>query len=120
MVIGVLAGAILGFLSGLGIGGGSFLIIWLTAVMGIPGEKAQSINLLFFLTAAGSVTWFRWRKGAVNFREILPAVIAGCLSAGVCTWLGSVLHPQLLKRAFGMLLLITGVRELFYRPRKAR
>ena len=45
-------GAILGFLSGLGVGGGSLLILWLTAVLGTEQRAAQGINLLFFLPAA--------------------------------------------------------------------
>ena len=39
---------ILGFLAGIGVGGGSLLILWLTLVLEMPQETARIINLLFF------------------------------------------------------------------------
>ncbi len=116
--VSVAAGILLGFLSGLGIGGGSLLILWLTMAVGLESGTAQTINLMFFLTAAGTVTLFRWHDGTLPFRQILPAAIAGCLSAGIFTLISQSIHPELLKKCFGVLLLFTGVRELFYRPRK--
>lgn len=116
--VSIAAGILLGFLSGLGIGGGSLLILWLTMAIGLEDSIAQTINLMFFLTAAGTVTIFRWRKGTLQFRQILPAAIAGCLSAGIFTLVAQHIHPEFLKKCFGVLLLFTGVRELFYRPRK--
>ena len=48
----IVVGTLLGFLSGLGIGGGSLLVLWLTAVLSMEQRMAQGINLLFFLPAA--------------------------------------------------------------------
>lgn len=116
----LVVGTVLGFLAGLGIGGGSLLILWLTMILGIPQETARSINLLFFLPAAIIVSAHRIKHGSVHVRSILPGIIAGCVCAGLFTLLGTVLDPQLLKKPFGLLLLFTGLRELFYRPRKAK
>lgn len=116
----LLIGALLGFLAGLGTGGGSLLLLWLTLVIGIDSELARTINLLFFLTAAGSVSILRLKKGTLHLKKILPGILAGCFSAAVFSVLGRHLDSVLLKKAFGVLLLFTGVRELFYRPRKAR
>ena len=116
----ILVGIILGFLAGLGVGGGSLLILWLTLVAGVSAPDARWINLVFFLTAAGSVSIFRWKKGALRIKKLLPAIIAGCIAAGLCSWLGTKIDQQILKKVFGGLLLFTGIRELFYRPRNAR
>ena len=109
--------SVLGFLSGLGTGGGSLLILWLTLVRGMDPRQARSINLLFFLPGAILATLLRRREG-VPFRKILPAVCAGCLSAA----LFSLLHVDtaLLQKFFGVLLLAAGTRELFYRPRERK
>ena len=40
---------VLGLLSGLGVGGGSLLILWLTLVCKIDYPVAKYMNLLFFL-----------------------------------------------------------------------
>ena len=113
-------GSLLGFLSGVGGGGGSLLILWLTLVVGMEHPTARILNLLFFIPSASIASLFRWRQGTLRIKKILPAIIAGCLCAGFFAWLSKSLDITLLKKLFGVLLLITGVRELFYRPKKAR
>ena len=112
-------GTVLGFLSGIGVGGGSLLVLWLTAVQNQPPELARSINLLFFLPAALIASFFRWRQGALNLKEIFPAVIAGCICAALFSWIGSMMDTDMLKKLFGILLIFTGIRELFYKKKKA-
>ena len=111
-------GTILGFLSGLGVGGGSLLILWLTLVLGWEQAAARSLNLLFFLPAAVVSCFFRWKQGAVNIRKILPAVIAGCIAVVLANFLGRNLDTEVLKKLFGGLLILTGLRELFYKPKR--
>ena len=118
--VAIIIGIFLGFLAGLGVGGGSLLILWLTLVLGIDAETARAINLMFFITAAGSVSFFRWRQGVLQIRVIIPAMISGCIAAMAFSVLSQWIDQTLVKRLFGSLLLITGFRELFYRPRKAR
>lgn len=118
--IAALVGILLGFLSGLGIGGGSLLMLWLTIVLDTPQEIARTINLLFFLPSAIIASIFRWQQGSLPLKKIWPSILVGCLSAGVFSYLGNLWDINILKRIFGGLLLFTGIRELFYRPRKAR
>ncbi len=106
-------GTVLGFLSGIGVGGGSLLMLWLTIAMEMPQAQARGINLLFFLPAALVSCIFRWKQGVLDWRAILPAVIAGCLSAAVFSWLGTVLNTVWIQKCFGVLLILTGLRELF-------
>lgn len=118
--VALLAGIVLGYLAGLGVGGGSLLILWLTLVLQIPNESARLINLMFFITAAGTVSLFRWKQGTLQLKKILPAILAGSIAAGVFSWIGLHLDAGLLKKLFGILLLFTGVRELLYRPRNCK
>lgn len=113
----LLVGTVLGYLSGLGIGGGSLLILWLTMVLGMDHGTARGINLLFFLPAASVACLFRWKQGAVKLKTILPAILAGCIAAGAGSWIGTHMDLELLKKLFGGLLILTGLRELLYRPR---
>ena len=116
----IVVGAILGLLSGLGVGGGSLLILWLTLIMKVPQEVARNINLLFFLPTALIASLFRWKKGNLNFKKILPAMLGGVIAAALFTWLSQHISSDALKMPFGVLLLVTGARELFYRPRNAK
>lgn len=112
--------AVLGFLSGLGVGGGSLLILWLTLIAQMPQDEARSINLLFFLPTALIASLFRWKKGNLQIKKIFPAIISGIAAAGLFTWLSRHISSDALRAPFGILLLVTGARELFYRPRKPR
>lgn len=111
---------ILGFLAGLGVGGGSLLMLWLTVIVGMEYPQARVINLLFFLPSALIATLFHRKQGRLNFKKILPAILLGCAAAALFSFIGNRINTDLLKKCFGGLLLLTGVRELFYRPRKAK
>ena len=114
-MISLLVGAVLGFLSGLGIGGGSLLILWLTLMQHTDPSTARGINLLFFLPCAGVALVFRRKQGTLPFRKILPAILTGALSALIFSLFSQNLDLNLLKKLFGGLLILTGLRELLYK-----
>ena len=116
----IIVSAVLGFLSGLGVGGGSLLILWLTLIAQMPQDEARSINLLFFLPTALIASLFRWKKGNLQIKKIFPAILSGIAAAALFTWLSRHISSDALRAPFGILLLVTGARELFYRPRKPR
>ena len=118
--IALVAGLITGFLAGIGVGGGSLLILWLTLVLHMDQSTARSINLLFFLFAAGTVSLFRWKQGTLNLKKLFPAILSGCVSAALFAYFSHQVDVDMMKKLFGILLLVTGIRELFYRPAKFR
>lgn len=113
----LIIGTALGFLAGIGVGGGSLLILWLTLVLGMDHPQARIINLLFFLPSAIVASFFRWKQGKLEIKKVLPAIIVGCIAAGVCSFLSSSMDIALLQKLFGGLLILTGIRELLYKPR---
>ena len=116
MLMSLLVGTLLGFLSGLGIGGGSLLILWLTLVLDLEHAAARSVNLLFFLPAALVACYYRKKQGTLDIKKMLPAIGAGCLGAILGTRIGGNLDTALLKKGFGVLLLVTGIREVLWKP----
>lgn len=114
----ILIGTLLGILSGLGTGGGSLLILWLTLGLGMEQPQARTINLLFFIPSAVIACLFRWKQGRLDMKKVLPAIIAGSIASGLFTFLSRDMDTGLLQKLFGGLLLLTGVRELLYKPRK--
>lgn len=118
--VALTAGVILGFLAGLGVGGGSLLILWLTLVLGMDAPQARCINLLFFLPAAFLSCFLRRKKGLPPLKKLLPGILAGGAGAALFTFLGVAADPHALRKPFGILLIATALRELFYRPRKPR
>lgn len=110
--LNLLVASALGFLSGLGIGGGSLLIIWLTLVCKVDYQAAKYINLMFFIPSALIATAIRIAQKRISFRQVIPAAIAGCAAAAFFTVLSSTWNTDLLRKLFGGLLLCTSIREL--------
>lgn len=110
-------GCVLGLLAGLGVGGGSLLILWLSLVVGLEHSEARAINLLFFIPSAIIASIFRWRQGKLDLRTVLPAILSGCISAALFSLLSKQMDTGILKKLFGILLLSTGLKELLYKPK---
>lgn len=116
----VIVGSALGFLTGMGVGGGSLLILWLTLVLGADQAAARGINLLFFLPASAICCGFRLRQGTLDPKKCLPAILSGCAAAVVGSLIAARMDTEALRRPFGIVLLLTGLRELTYRPHRRR
>lgn len=114
----ILISVIFGFLAGIGVGGGSLLMMYLTLLLNLPYQQARVLNLLFFVPSAIIASLFRWKQGKLDGKKVLPAIIAGSISAAVFSWISKSIDSNMLKKILGLVLLFTGIREVFYRPRK--
>lgn len=119
-MIAALAGLVCGVLSGLGIGGGTLLMVWMTAVMQIGQTTAQGINLLYFLPTAACALILHAKNRLLRPKVILPAAVAGGICAVGAALLATTLDTELLRRLFGGFLQLVGLREVLYRERKAK
>ena len=117
-IVTLLVGTSLGFLTGLGVGGGSLLMVWLTAVLGLDALSARSINLLFFLPGAAIAIGFRKRQGTIQWKHVLPPAATGCIAAAVCSRLSTAVENAAIQKIFGVILIIAGLREYFWKPKR--
>ena len=108
---------LLGFLSGLGTGGGSLLILWLTFVLKVPQADARIMNLMFFVPSALIACIFRWKQGSLNFCALIPGILAGCVAAALCSVLTAGQTSDLLRKTFGCLLIFVGIKEIFHQKK---
>ena len=106
------AGILCGVFSGLGIGGGSLLMVWMTAVVSMDQIIAQGINLMYFIPTAAGAFLFHWKQRTIAWKAVLPAVIAGCICAALGSLLANTFQVELLKKLFGCFLFIVGVSEI--------
>lgn len=119
-LICVLVGILLGGLSALGVGGGSLLLLWLTLVLGTAQESARLMNLMFFIPCALTATVFRWKEGKLPLFPTLTSIAAACIGALLGNYWRQHLDLFLMRKIFGVFFILCGIRELLYRPRKAR
>ncbi len=115
--VSLIVGCVLGFLTGLGTGGGSLLLLWLTLVLGMKPAEARTVNLMFFVPAAVIASIIRFIKGGIPIKKIWLPATAGCLCAAVFAVIGNHINAIYLQKLFGGLLIFTGIKELLYRRR---
>lgn len=115
--LGIAVGIATGIISGFGVGGGSLLVLYLTAVMGTEQYVASGINLLYFLCCAPAALWSHIRQKRVEWQAVVWCVAVGAVTSVGAAFVASYLSSNLLRRLFGGLLLYIGVRELFFAGR---
>lgn len=114
----ILAGFLAGIAASMGLGGGFVLIIYLTLFAGTGQTEAQAINLLFFLPAALLSIIMHTKAGLIEWKMIPVAAAAGVFGALLGLFTGLTASEGYIRKLFGVLLLIVGLKELFHRKRQ--
>ena len=111
-IIPALAGFLTGILSAWGIGGGTLLLLVMTLFLGVDQLTAQGINLLYFLPTAGAGLLFHRKSGLLDRQVLRQAVPWGVLAAAAGAWAATAMDTALLRKPFGVYLLVMGVMTL--------
>ncbi|MBE6996163.1 MAG: sulfite exporter TauE/SafE family protein [Ruminococcaceae bacterium] len=111
-ILPLLCGFGAGVISAWGVGGGTLLLLVMTLFLGVEQRTAQGINLLFFLPTAASALLCHWRSGYLDKPTLRAAVPPAVLAAAAGAWLATALDVELLRRPFGVYLLLSGVSLL--------
>lgn len=112
-LIALAVGAATGVLSGFGVGGGTLLLVYMTAFAGVDQRLAQGINLIYFLPAGLLALPAHRKNGYIEKAALLPAISAGLLCAAAAAWAATALDVGLLRKLFGGFLIAVGLAELF-------
>lgn len=105
-------GAACGLLNGLFGAGGGMAAVPLLKAGGLPQKKAHATSLAVILPLAAVSAAFYLLDGALSFREAVPYLPGGFLGACAGALLMKRIPSGVLRRVFGALLLIAGVRLL--------
>ena len=100
-------------LSAWGVGGGTLLLLVMTLFLGVDQRTAQGINLLFFLPAAASALVCHARGGYLDRPTLRAAVPLAVLAALAGAWVAVSLDVEVLRKPFGVYLLLSGVSLLW-------
>lgn len=111
-ILPLAVGAVTGVLSGFGVGGGTLLLVYMTAFAGVEQRLAQGINLLYFLPAGLLALPAHVKNGYIEKPVLVPAIAAGLVCAAAAAWAATAIDVVLLKKLFGAFLIAVGVREL--------
>ena len=112
-MLNIIIGFFSGIISGMGIGGGAILIPARILAENIKQQTAQGINLTYFLPTAAVALFVHIKNKNVEVKTAL--IIGGCgiLGAVGGSYLAVTLGSGLLRRMFGVFLLLVGVYEIY-------
>ena len=104
------------FLSAWGVGGGTLLLLVMTLLLDVDQRTAQGINLLFFLPAAASALFVHRKNGYLDRPTLHAAIPPAAAAALLGAWISTAVDSQVLRRPFGVYLLLSGVSLIW--PKK--
>lgn len=113
-IISLLSGAA----ASMGLGGGTFLILYLTIFAGMNQTAAQGINLIFFIPSAAAALYFHTKNKLVNWKKIAPAAIAGTIFAVMFSYIANAAEQDVIRRLFGVFVTVMGMKTLSDSVRK--
>ena len=112
------AGVLAGTAGSLGLGGGSVLLLYLTLMAGVEQLTAQGINLIFFLPVAVLALFLHRKNGYIEWKSAIPCALFGLAGAVAGSLVAGMLEAGILRKIFGGVLVLIGLRELFYKKKK--
>ena len=112
MLLDSIVSFLVAVLSGLGVGSGGLLVIYLTLLDGMPQLRAQGINLVFFLFSAGASMLAHLSRRKLIFPLCILLITAGLPGALMGATLASLLPAALLRKLFGAFLVAAGLMTL--------
>ncbi len=109
--IGILTGIMAGML---GIGGAIIMIPALVYILGFSQQMAQGTSLAVMLPPIGIFAAYNyWKVGQVNIKFALILAVAFIIGSYFGSKVALTLPQPLLKKIFGLLLLLVAARMLF-------
>lgn len=109
-----------GILSAWGVGGGTLLLLVMTLFLDVGQRTAQGVNLLFFLPTAAGALICHAKNGYLDKPTLKAAVPAAVAAAGLGAWLALSVDVELLRRPFGVYLLLSGISLVWPRKKSSR
>jgi uncharacterized membrane protein YfcA len=108
-MIDFVVSASVALLSGLGVGSGGLLVVFLTEYRQVGQLFAQGINLLFFIFSSGAATAVNLLKRKICFGAVMLMSAGGVIGAIAGSIAASFIDPRYLRAGFGAMLLIGGI-----------
>lgn len=109
----VLIGLVAGIVSGTGMGGGTVLILLLTALCGVEQHIAQATNLIFFIPTSIVAIITNWKYKLIDKKLALTISIFGAVGAAIGAIASTKTNVEILKKYFGIFLIGIAIWEIY-------
>jgi uncharacterized protein len=112
----VLIGCLAGVLSGLaGVGGGVVIVPLLGLLLGFTQKESQGTSLALFLLPVGFLGVYNYYKeGNVNFKVTFIMAAGFIVGSYIGSKFALSVDDSVLKKVFGAILILFGIKYLFF------
>ncbi len=107
----ILVGLVSGIISGLGMGGGTILITFLTCFLKVNQIVAQASNIIFFVPTSIIATVVNVKNHTLKWKIAIPLVITGIVGAAIGSLIANNIDTSLLKKAFAIFLMFIALYQ---------
>ena len=113
----IIIGLISGIVSGMGMGGGTILITFLTCFFGINQLVAQACNIMFFIPTSIIATIVNSKNKIINWKISITLAISGVIGAVLGAISANKLDINILRKCFAIFILLIAIYQwiLWYR-----
>lgn len=112
-MVEIIIGVISGLVSGMGMGGGTILILVLSLFMGIEQHVAQATNLVFFIPTSIIAIITNIKQKLIDFKIAIPIAVSGIVGAVFGAMFSNRLDVKSLKHYFGIFLACIAILEIY-------
>lgn len=109
----IIFGIISGMVTGMGMGGGSILILLLTTFNGMEQHMAQATNLIYFIPTSLAVTIINLKNKKFNPKAGYIIIVFGIIGAIIGSKIALQMDSKILRKFFAVFLLIIVVNEIY-------
>ena len=109
----IIIGTVSGIFSGIGMGGGTVLILLLDIFEGVEQHIAQATNLIYFVPTAISAIIVNYREKNIDTKLARNVSICGIIGAVVGAMISVNMDVQKLRKYFGIFLAVIAIHEIY-------
>lgn len=109
----IIFGAIAGIVTGLGMGGGTILILLLSLFMNLDQHIAQATNLVFFIPTSLAAIAINIKQKNVDFKLAVNISIFGIIGAIIGVIVSEKISSAHLRKYFAVFILIIAIHEIY-------
>lgn len=116
----IIIGFIAGIIGGMGMGGGTVLILLLSIFANVEQHIAQGANVIFFVpTAIAAIIVFLKNK-KIRVKIGISICIWGLIGTFIGAIISSKMEVNILRKCFGVFLILIAIYQIYYLYKRYR
>ena len=116
----IVIGLIAGIVGGLGMGGGTVLILLLSIISNVEQHIAQATNVIFFVPMSIAAIFTFIKNKNIKFKLAIPISLLGIVGASIGAIIAINLDMQVLRKVFGAFLILIVIYQSYYLYKRYR